>query len=82
MKPERWHDTLPEHMHMARRVVEGWGGYATPSELEAGICSLCREDGEGDGHAMELACRMLHESLGWLELFMEVIDGDVVPGSQ
>ena len=68
---ERTLDLTPQHLRMARRMVDGWGGYSR-DEMAGALRRFAREDRDDP---VELAGRLLASALEYLEFALEVIDG-------
>jgi len=69
---ERYRDMAPQHLRMARRMLDGWGGFdakSMPAEL--------RRFAAGDGcDAVDLAGRLLAGALEYLRFALEMIEDE------
>lgn len=71
---ERYRDMAPQHLRMARRMLDGWGVFDAklmPAELRR----FAAEDG---CDAVDLAGRLLAGALGYLRFALETIEDEEV----
>lgn len=74
MALERYRDLTPQHLHMAQRMVDGWGG-CSKVELAQRLRKFAKNDRTDK---FELAARLLHSALEYLGFALEVVNDGMV----